>query len=54
MLRREDLVRADVPEERIAFIIMFTRIGEQETKLAVTSNRFTLLRLLVNANDVPS
>jgi hypothetical protein len=39
MLRRVALVRTDVSEERIASIIMVTRIGERRTTLAVTSNR---------------
>jgi hypothetical protein len=34
MLRRVALVRTDVSEERIAFIIMVTRIGELGTTLA--------------------
>jgi hypothetical protein len=37
------LVRTDVSEERIASIIMVTRIGELGT-LAVSSNRSTLRR----------
>jgi hypothetical protein len=54
-LRRVALVRTDVPEERIAFIIKVTRIGELGTTLAVTSNRSTLRRnlpFLVTANVV--
>jgi hypothetical protein len=38
MLRRVALVRADVSEERSAFMISMTRIGEPGTTLAVTSN----------------
>jgi hypothetical protein len=39
---RVALVRTDVSEDRIAFIIGMTRIGELGTTLAVTSNqRFT-------------
>jgi hypothetical protein len=38
MLRHLILVRIDVSEERIASIIMVTRIGEIGTMLAVTSN----------------
>jgi hypothetical protein len=53
MLRRAALVRTDVSVERIASIIRVTRIGELQT-LAVTNNRRTLLRLLVNANVVLS
>jgi hypothetical protein len=43
MLRRADLVRADVLEELSASFIMVTRIGEVGTTLAVTSNRRMLL-----------
>jgi hypothetical protein len=43
MLRRVDLVRTDVSEERSASIIRVTRIHELGT-LAVTSNRHILLR----------
>jgi hypothetical protein len=39
--RREDLVRSDVLEERIASIIKVTRMGELGT-LAVISNRSRL------------
>jgi hypothetical protein len=38
------LLRADVSEERSAFFIRVTRIGELGTTLAVTSNRRTLRR----------
>jgi hypothetical protein len=41
MLRRVDLVRTDVSEERTASIIRVTRISELGT-IAVTSNRRTL------------
>jgi hypothetical protein len=44
MLRRVALVRTDVSEECIASIIRVTRIGEQGTTLAVTSNRNKLRR----------
>jgi hypothetical protein len=44
MLRRVALVRTDISEERIAYIIRVTRIGELGTTLAVTSNRRTLLQ----------
>jgi hypothetical protein len=56
MCRRAALVRTEVSEERIAYIIRVTRIGELGT-LAVTSNRSMLrrnLRLLVTDNAVPS
>jgi hypothetical protein len=36
------LVRADVSEELITFIISMTRIGELGTTLTVTANRRTL------------
>jgi hypothetical protein len=49
LLRREDLVRTDVSEERSASIIRVTRIGELGTTLAISSVR----RLLVTSN-VPS
>jgi hypothetical protein len=39
ILRRVTLVRTDVSEERIAFIIGVTRIGELGITLLVTSNR---------------
>jgi hypothetical protein len=44
MLRRVALVRTDVSEELSASFIRVTRIGEQGTTLAVTSNRRTLRR----------
>jgi hypothetical protein len=44
MLRPVALVRTDVSEELSASFIRGTRIGELETKLAVTSNRRTLPR----------
>jgi hypothetical protein len=43
-LSRVVLVKNDVWEERIAFIIRVTRIGELGTTLAVTNNRRTLRR----------
>jgi hypothetical protein len=52
MICRVALVRTDVSEERIAFIIRVTRIGNLGT-LAVTSNRHSMLQLLVTAK-VPS
>jgi hypothetical protein len=60
MLRRVALVRTDVSEELSASFIRMTRFGELETKLAVTSNRRTLVflrsvrLLLVAASVVPS
>jgi hypothetical protein len=42
MLRRVALVRTDVSEERNAYFIRVTRIGELGITLAVTSNRHTL------------
>jgi hypothetical protein len=48
MLRRVALVRADVTEERSAFIIRVTRIGELGATLAVTNNRRTLRRNTVS------
>jgi hypothetical protein len=44
MLRRVALVRTDVSEELSASFIRVTRIGEQRTTLAVTSNQRTLRR----------
>jgi hypothetical protein len=38
------LVRTDVSEERVASIILVTRIGELGTTLAVTSNQSTQLK----------
>jgi hypothetical protein len=54
MLRRVALVRTDVLEEPSTCFIRVTRIAELGTKLAVTSNRRTLRRLLVTASFVPS
>jgi hypothetical protein len=51
MLRSVALVRTDVSEERSAYIIRVTRIGELGTTLAVTSNLRTLRR---NIESVPS
>jgi hypothetical protein len=42
MLRRVDLVRIDVSEERITHIIRVTRINELGTMLVVTINRSKL------------
>jgi predicted hotdog family 3-hydroxylacyl-ACP dehydratase len=58
MLRRVALVRTDVTEVLSASFIRVTGIGELGTRLAVTSNRRTLLRsvrrLEVTASVVPS
>jgi hypothetical protein len=43
MLRSVDLVRNEVSEELSASISRVTKIGELVTKLAVTSNRRTLV-----------
>jgi hypothetical protein len=51
MLRSVAVVRTDVSEESVACIIRVTTIGELGTKLAVTSNRRTLL---VTAYVIPS
>jgi hypothetical protein len=61
-LRRVDLVRTDVSEERSASITRATRIGELGIALATTSNRHklrrntfrSLRRLIITANVVPS
>jgi hypothetical protein len=42
MLGRVTVVRTDVSEERIAYVVKVTRIGELGTTLVVTSNRSTL------------
>jgi hypothetical protein len=44
MLRSVALVRTNVLEERITFIIRVTRIGELGTPLVVTSNGSKLQR----------
>jgi hypothetical protein len=54
MLRRVALVRTDVSEELSDSIIRVTRIGLLGTTPAVTSNRRTVLRLLVTAGVIPS
>jgi hypothetical protein len=41
-VRRVALVRTDVSEERIAFIVRVTRINELGTMLALTSNQRTM------------
>jgi hypothetical protein len=48
MLRRVALVRTDVLDERIAYIIRVIRIGELGTTLAITSNRRTMRATLRN------
>jgi hypothetical protein len=53
MLRRVALVRTDVLVEPSAYISSVTRIGELR-KLAATSNRRSMRRLLVAASIVPS
>jgi hypothetical protein len=58
-LRRAALVTTDVSEERSAYIIRVTTIGELGTVLAVTSTSHvvflrSVFRLLVTANVVPS
>jgi hypothetical protein len=58
ILRCEALVRSDISEKHIAFIIRVKRLGELEIAIAVTSIRSTILRsvllLLVTDNVVPS
>jgi hypothetical protein len=49
MLRRVALVRTDVSEKLNSFFIRVTRITELGITLAVTSNRRTLRRVVVNA-----
>jgi hypothetical protein len=53
MLRRVALVRTDVSVELSASLIRVTRISELGT-LTISSNRRSVLRLLVTANIVPS
>jgi hypothetical protein len=53
MLHIVALVRTDVSEDRSAFIIRVTRIGELGATLAVTNNCSTLRRLIVTATIVP-
>jgi hypothetical protein len=53
MLHPVALVRTDGSEELSASIIRVSRIGELGTTFVVTSNRRSVLRLLVTAN-VPS
>jgi hypothetical protein len=55
MLRHVALVRTEVSEERITFIIRLTRIGELGTTLTIASNFLcNVLPLLVTANVFPS
>jgi hypothetical protein len=54
MLLHAALVGTDVSEERKASFITVTRIGEVGTTLGVTSNRRSVLRLLVTPNVVPT
>jgi hypothetical protein len=51
LLCRVALVRTDISDELSASFIRETRIGELETKLALTSNRRTLRR---NSKSVSS
>jgi hypothetical protein len=53
MLRRVALVSTDVSDELSASFVRVTRICELRTTLALTSNRRSVLRLLVTANVVP-
>jgi hypothetical protein len=48
MLRRVALVRTDVSEELSSSFFRVTRIGELGTALAVTSNRRTLRRNIID------
>jgi hypothetical protein len=54
MLRRVALVRTDISEELSASFIRVTRIGEIGTKLAVTSNRRSLLVIYSQPASVAS
>jgi hypothetical protein len=55
MLRRVALVRTVVSEERSAYFIKVTIIGELRTTLAVTSNRRTLRRnTVVPGSPIPA
>jgi hypothetical protein len=53
LLRRVAFIISDVSEYRIASIIV-TRIGELETKLAVTRSRSTLVRKGIVIASLPS
>jgi hypothetical protein len=50
MLHRVALVRTDFSEERIAFIIRVTRMGELGTTLAVINNQSTKDGILQSPN----
>jgi hypothetical protein len=54
MLHLVALLRTDISQELSASFIRVTRIGELGTKIAVTSNRRSVRRLLVTASVVPS
>jgi hypothetical protein len=47
MLRCVALVRTDISKESSAPIIRVTRIGELETRLALTSNRPSLRSIII-------
>jgi hypothetical protein len=51
MLRRVALLRADVSEELSTSFIRVTRIGELGTRLAVTSNRRTLMKEALSSSE---
>jgi hypothetical protein len=50
MLRRVALVRTEVSDEPSPSFIREKRMGELRTTLALTSNRWTLSRLLITAS----
>jgi hypothetical protein len=52
MLRRVDLVRADVSEELSTSFIRLTRIGELGTMQAITSNRRTQRATVTMKNGI--
>jgi hypothetical protein len=54
MLRRVAIVRTDVSEEPSSSFIRVTRIGEQGTTQAATSNRRMLRRFLQELHGVTS
>jgi hypothetical protein len=54
VLRRVALVRTDVSEDRSAFIIRVTRIGELGTTSALTSNRHMLRRITDSIFSLPN
>jgi hypothetical protein len=54
-LHRVALVRTYISEERVASVVMAKKkISELGATLAVTSNRSSVLQLLVTANVAPS